>query len=392
MKVHLYTGCLALCFLFVRAQIAQTTTAAPEAHPQQEGDATASSGTGGVVSGVDAEPGDPTQGSPGTSHPLATSTTTPSVQRVPETTPSPPSHEDGQEAFESSGEATLDGLPAQDDNETAAAGEDLTASSIPPPGHSTPQAQITGTSATTPTGLSSFSTTGIPEHQQVTPAPSTGEGAGTSELFSSTGGPATTTQEDSGAESQHSTIAPEHGPTSDNQPAATSASYYSTETPSSQQETTTVTMSTVGASEVVQGANITQVVCHWSAAELAYCLAVLAVLSLIQMSLLTLCVYRVVSRSHTWEPPPIHYSKNPRREARGGRGLHLASDRDCKSGESTAADQNGGKRADGGADGGGGQRSSDIPILITNEDGWCVPYGDAQDRKSLRKKTQDTGL
>lgn len=60
-------------------------------------------------------------------------------------------------------------------------------------------------------------------------------------------------------------------------------------------------------------------------------------------------------------------------------GRNLASDTDCKAGE------------------GGGQAGTHIPIVITNEDGWCVPYSnETQDGKKRQKKdataTVDTGV
>lgn len=80
-------------------------------------------------------------------------------------------------------------------------------------------------------------------------------------------------------------------------------------------------------------------------------------------------------------------SPSPQPKIRGGNevrkrhpsGRNLASDSECKVGE------------------GGGQGGTHIPILITNEDGWCVPYStEAQDGKKRQKKeaaaTVDTGV
>lgn len=56
-------------------------------------------------------------------------------------------------------------------------------------------------------------------------------------------------------------------------------------------------------------------------------------------------------------------------------GRNLASDTECKAGE------------------GGGAPGAHIPILITNEDGWVVPYNE-QDQKKKKQgaTTEDTGV
>lgn len=70
-------------------------------------------------------------------------------------------------------------------------------------------------------------------------------------------------------------------------------------------------------------------------------------------------------------------------------GVNLASDSDCKAGEGGGGTNNGG--------GAGGQAATHIPILITNEDGWCVPYTDHDGKKKKRGKEgtptmKDTGV
>lgn len=84
-------------------------------------------------------------------------------------------------------------------------------------------------------------------------------------------------------------------------------------------------------------------------------------------------------------------------QARGGQGrpgspqsgVNLASDSDCKAGEGGGSTNNGG--------GAGGQAATHIPILITNEDGWCVPYTDPDGKKKKKGKEstpamKDTGV
>ncbi|CAL4105837.1 unnamed protein product, partial [Meganyctiphanes norvegica] len=85
-------------------------------------------------------------------------------------------------------------------------------------------------------------------------------------------------------------------------------------------------------------------------------LAVVVIVNVISVVVTALCVYRVVKRHLSWDPPPLSFPKGNNRS-----GLDLASDEDCKSGEC------------------GG---TNIPIIITNEDGWCVPYSENDVKKT----------
>ncbi|KAK8404009.1 hypothetical protein O3P69_000224 [Scylla paramamosain] len=111
--------------------------------------------------------------------------------------------------------------------------------------------------------------------------------------------------------------------------------------------------------------------------------AVVVAVNVVSVALTALCVHRLVSRRLSWDPPPIYRHRSTRSEkgekrTRGAVGKNLASDKECKAGE--------------------GQASTQIPILITNEDGWCVPYSnEGQDGKKKREKemsspTEDTGV
>lgn len=112
--------------------------------------------------------------------------------------------------------------------------------------------------------------------------------------------------------------------------------------------------------------------------KLLLVLAVAVTANVLAVILTAVCVYRIVSRKVSWDPPPIHYNRSKRgehvrRQCCPHSGLHLASDRECKAGE------------------GGGAPATHIPILITNEDGWCVPYSE-QDNKKKGNVTEDTGV
>ncbi|XP_045599358.1 uncharacterized protein [Procambarus clarkii] len=119
--------------------------------------------------------------------------------------------------------------------------------------------------------------------------------------------------------------------------------------------------------------------CFWEVeANTLLVVAIMTAINVMAVVVTGICVHRVASRRVSWDPPPIHYNQSNRGEqARQGgplSGLNLASDRDCK------------------ADEGGGAPATHIPILITNEDGWCVPYSDPDHKKKGSEATKDTGV
>ncbi|XP_066977156.1 uncharacterized protein [Macrobrachium rosenbergii] len=107
-------------------------------------------------------------------------------------------------------------------------------------------------------------------------------------------------------------------------------------------------------------------------------IAIVVGVNVLSVVVTAICVHRLVSRRLSWDPPPMHYSK---KKPAGGHplaaprtaGINLATDTECRAGENPA---------------------TQIPIVITNEDGWCVPYSDQDKKKknASEKKTEDTGV
>ncbi|KAK7073818.1 hypothetical protein SK128_028090 [Halocaridina rubra] len=109
----------------------------------------------------------------------------------------------------------------------------------------------------------------------------------------------------------------------------------------------------------------------------AMIVAIVVSVNIITIAVTAFCVHRLVSRRLSWDPPPMNIMKQraavgvPRPAPRTG--IHLATDNECRAGESPA---------------------TQIPIVITNEDGWCVPYSEQDQKKktSSTNGTEDTGV
>ncbi|XP_071546329.1 uncharacterized protein [Panulirus ornatus] len=153
-----------------------------------------------------------------------------------------------------------------------------------------------------------------------------------------------------------------------------------TEAPSTAQDTTTTSSSSSSGPIITPVATDSTGSCFGEAeVNTLLVVAVVVAVNVLAVVVTAVCVHRIVSRRLTWDPPPIYYNRSKRGEQgrqRGQRsGRDLASDSECKAGE------------------GGGAPATHIPILITNEDGWCVPYNEQEQKKKKEgATTEDTGV